>query len=507
MQSQQSYPYSLPPPIRGWNASEAITSMKSTDAYALDNLFPREQQIDLRKGSLTFATLPSGKIIRSLLPYNAAVGTQKIFAAADDGFYDISAGGTITSAAQTTSTNEWQSVQFTTPGGSYLFTVAGDGTNPAYHYDGSVWAAPAITGVNSNLFTNVTAHKGRLWFIEKNTLNLWYLPIDSIAGAAAKFPLGSFFPKGGKLLSIITWTVDGGSGIDDYFCIITSEGEIAVYEGTDPSSATTWALVGIYNIARPIGKRCAIKIGGDIGILTEIGVIPLSKAIIGSRFREQETTITTRISNAFLSMANSYKTLFGWELQYYPSAPMLLVNIPTFMGVAYQFVMNTNTGAWCRFTDWYADCFGILKDEFYMAKGNIVTQVWHGIDDDGDDIKTLMAQAFSSFGRKNFVKHIPLVKPIFNGSSDFSASLALDEDYNSGIIAENIIDYTTTLAKWDVAKWDQAVWAGDNLIFGDWLTIAHKPGRVFSLRMQTSTNSVEFSYLTSEMICQRGGMF
>ena len=167
-QFQQSYPYSLPPPVNGWNATGAITSMSPKDAIVLDNLFPREQEIELRKGMTSFATLPATKTIKSLLPYVKGNGSVKLFAAAADGFYDVTSGGAVASADEVMSNNLWESVNITTSGGSYLFAVCGDATNSARHYDGSTWATPSITGVASNLFTKVALHKGRLWFVERN---------------------------------------------------------------------------------------------------------------------------------------------------------------------------------------------------------------------------------------------------------------------------------------------------------------------------------------------------
>lgn len=44
----------------------------------------------------------------------------------------------------------------------------------------------------------VWVYKNRLFFVEKDSLNAWYLPVDSIGGAAEKFPLGGVFTRGGS---------------------------------------------------------------------------------------------------------------------------------------------------------------------------------------------------------------------------------------------------------------------------------------------------------------------
>ena len=79
-----------------------------------------------------------------------------------------------------------------------------------------------------------------MWVIENDTLSAWYLPVDSVGGAATEYDLSGIFRLGGYLLAGGTWTMDAGEGVDDYWIAVTSEGEVVVYQGTDPSSANTW---------------------------------------------------------------------------------------------------------------------------------------------------------------------------------------------------------------------------------------------------------------------------
>lgn len=54
-----------------------------------------------------------------------------------------------------------------------------------------------ISGVDTSDLSYVWSYKNRLFFIEKESLNVWYLPIDSIGGAAVSFPMGGEFSDGG----------------------------------------------------------------------------------------------------------------------------------------------------------------------------------------------------------------------------------------------------------------------------------------------------------------------
>ncbi|NCV55893.1 MAG: hypothetical protein EBW54_06760, partial [Betaproteobacteria bacterium] len=66
-------------------------------------------------------------------------------------------------------------------------------------------------------------------------MTCWYLGVSNVAGTAVEFPMGALFKHGGAILKIDTWTLDAGYGLDDYLCIFTTKGEVAVYRGTDPS--------------------------------------------------------------------------------------------------------------------------------------------------------------------------------------------------------------------------------------------------------------------------------
>src|SRR5690606_31868092 len=117
---------------------------------------------------------------------------------------------------------------------------------------------------------------------ERNSMDLWYLPVSSIAGAAEAIPMGQIFRRGGHIVTVQTWTVDAGEGADDMLVILSSNGEVAVYQGYDPTDASAWKLVGVFYLGRPVGQRPCIKFGGDLLIICEDGVFPLSTALMSA---------------------------------------------------------------------------------------------------------------------------------------------------------------------------------------------------------------------------------
>ncbi|MDY6498001.1 hypothetical protein, partial [Clostridioides difficile] len=177
------------------------------------------------------------------------------------------------------------------------------GTDKLLNYDGTNWtkvdgaSTYAITGVTTSTLNNIEVFKNRVWFTQAGTLNAWYLPTSAIAGAATAFPLQGIATLGGYLTGIGTWTIDAGYGVDDLLVFCTSKGQIIVYKGTDPASATTWALVGVWNVGTPVGPRCLYKYSGDLLYICQDGVLPLSSALQSSRVNPK-VALTDKIQQA-----------------------------------------------------------------------------------------------------------------------------------------------------------------------------------------------------------------
>src|SRR5207245_1486173 len=98
----------------------------------------------------------------------------------------------------------------------------------------------------------IMAHKRRLHMAEKNSLRIWFASaVDTIAGSVGLLDLGPVFSKGGSLACMGTTSLDYGTGLDDFAVYISTKGQVAMYQGIDPSDATKWALVGVYEIGYP----------------------------------------------------------------------------------------------------------------------------------------------------------------------------------------------------------------------------------------------------------------
>lgn len=495
--------YSHPAPYDGWNARGNLANMRPTEAIQMDNVFPGVQTVGIRKGSVAWAT-GAPAAIHSLLPYNGAT-VNKLFAATNAGIYDVTASGAIGAAAVACTNGYWESLNMATAGGNFLFAV--NGTDLAKTFDGAAWAVPAITGVASSTWSYITLHKHRIWAIQKNTMNLWYLPIDSIAGAATQFPVGSLFKKGGYLVATGAWTVDSGNGIDDIFVMVTSNGEMAAYQGTDPSTSTTWALIGVYDVAKPVGNKPLIDYGGDLLYLNANGLLPVSK-LMQSAVLDHSSEISYNIDGAFVDAVIAYKDVLGWQMLLHKSANLLIVNVPVSLDtLAYQYVMNTITKAWCRFTGWNASCWADFNGLIYYAGGTTVSQAWTGSDDAGAPIVGLVMQAYSPLGSRS-QKEISLVRPNFGLAGSAQISLSLDADFRT-FYGRTTFTYAPAPdgAIWDVGLWDAGIWGlGASTFEPKWLTVPCELGYLHSFRLQITTSSGNFIWTSTDFAHRGAGI-
>lgn len=502
---------SLPAPVGGWNTLDSIADMNPKDAVFLDNFFPRTTDVMLRKGAASFATLPAGKEIRTLIGYKSAAGAVKIFAAAQDGLYDITAGGA-SALSQAITFGQVQWVNTTSPGGSFLFVC--NGVDSSMVYDGAAWYknngtnAYTITGIDPTKIANVSTFKSRIIMCLNNSMSFYYLPINQLGGAASEFALNAVFRKGGYLMATDTWTLDGGNGPDDYFVAISSEGEVAVYKGTDPSSASNFTLVGVFILAQPLCRKCFLKVASDTLVITKQAVYPLSKSLpVDST--DKRIALSRKIERAWVDATSAHGSQYGWQPVIFPEASMLLFNVPILNYVtrnivySHQYVMNLMTGAWCRFTGWSAEAMLSFNGNFYFALHNQVSQGWTGATDFGGNIQASAKTAFNGLGSM-YPKQIAMVRPVLTADSSVAVQLGIDMDFADNSLLSSVASYTQVLSRWDSAVWNQSVWNGNSSVLSKWRTVAAKIGRSAAVRLRVAAKGVSMTWIATDLAVSDG---
>lgn len=493
----------LPPPVGGWNARDPLQQMEDTDAIALDNMIPGIGDVSLRKGFASFATGMS-TFIESLMVYAPPSGSNKMFAAVPAAIYDVSAAGAVGAAAVSSLSNgRWQHTMFATTGGNYL--VIANGADSVRNYDGSAWSTPSITNVTSSNLIGVAAHTQRLWFVEKDKLDPWYLPVAAIAGAASKLIVSPYCKLGGYLQAIGSWSRDGGSGAHDLLVLVTSEGEVVIYQGTDPDF-TDFTQVGTYRIAKPIGRRCILKTGADLGILTDIGIVPLGKVLAVAISAQGHSAITDKIRNAFTQSAHTARTNFGWQVIESPIDRLAIVNVPTAERTTQvQYVMNSDTGAWCRFTGMNAGCWAIFNGKAYFGGNNGTVYLYgESFTDNGSTISAVLQQAYSNFEvaqNKRFL----MAQPMFRGPASYVPAVEIKVDFDISATSLPASIATTDASLWNVSYWNVSYWGQGSTINKRWQTL-NGIGQFGSIAISLSLAS-EFALNSTNVMFEPGGYF
>lgn len=493
---------SMPCPTGGWNARDALDAMDPKDAVVLDNWFPETDSIRLRRGYTGFCASGMGSgAVETLMEY---VGSSaKFLAAANGEIWDISS-GTASSLASGFANNRWQYVNFSTAGGRYVVMV--NGADSARVFDGTVITTPAITVATSANFVNVAVFQTRLFFVENGTLKFWYLPTNSIAGAAAAYDLSALCKMGGTLTAVGTWTRDNGfGGADDLFCCVTSEGEVLIFSGTDPSSAATWALVGRFYMGKPIGRRCLVKFGAELVVICQDGVVPLSRVMAVDASVQESVALSTKIGSAFTLAARSYGALFGWQGLIYPRANMAVFNVPQSSTIAVQYVVNTITGSWCQFKAMNSACWGLYNGDLYFGaqSGGAVYKADSGVADNGVNIVGDFQTAFSYPGGRGQQKRFTMCRPIFSTDGDVMPSIGVKVDYQVGALDAPTTS-TPNGALWGAAVWGNFVWGGAPAIQSNWIGVSGI-GYAVSLRLGVATKTVTMRFNSYELVFERGG--
>jgi len=501
---------SIPAPVGGWNAIDSIASMPASDAVDLVNWFPATTEVSVRGGYINWSTgLGASSQVETLAAYTSGT-TAKLFAWAGTSVFDCTSTGAVGAAVVSTLTNaRWQYINVTNTAGT-AFLLAVNGVDNLLNYNGTAWekvtgvSAQAITGVATTALSSIAVFKHRVWLAEKDTLNLWYLQTDAIAGAATKFPLAGLCSLGGSIAAIGSWTLDAGSGVDDHFVIITSVGEVLVYKGTDPAAAATWAIVGIWQIGKPIGSSCMMKFAGDIIIITQDGLVPLSGALQSSRVNPR-VALTNKIQRAVSSAISSYQATYGWGMVYHPDKNMLILNVPVTIGQQEQYAMNTITKSWCRFTGMAANCWVMFEDKPYFGGLGVVCQADSGHQDNGSLISASASQAYNYFGARGAQKRFTMIRPLITASAPPSINVGMDVDFSASVLAP-LSAGGISASSWDVGLWDSAAWGGDGgSVYKAWQGL-RGIGYCGSIRLDAAINGSALSWSGTDVVMERGGI-
>lgn len=484
----------VPAPVGGWDALSPLAAMDPKYAVTLENWVPRTGWVEIRGGYSAWAQSITDVAVETLMVYRPNTGTEVLFAASGTQIYNVSAQGVPTLSRSGFLNARFQYINFTPAGGTnYLCAV--NGQNNYTVFNGTAWSDPAITGITANTIVGINAHKRRIFFIPNNSTSAYYLGTDAIQGAVTELPIGSFMTKGGYLMAMTTWTVDGGNGPDDLAVFITSKGQAIIYKGTDPTNVNLWALVGVFDLPTPISRRCFAKIGSDVALITNQGLLPLSQALPFDPSGARSVALTNRIQDAMLQAALVGSGYFGWQVLTFPQQGFVILNVPIAQNSQQmQFVMNTLTGAWCKFTGWNANCFEVFNESLFFGDndGN-VNLAYAGSLDYITPIIADMKCAFNYFEKPGRVKNATMIRPFMVVDGTLIPTIGIDVDFGDDSPVAPAIVLTPGGAIWDVSLWDVATWSTGAAPVINWLS-CNGLGTALAVRMKVNLAGTSISF-------------
>jgi hypothetical protein len=499
----------VPPPVGGWNTRDALDSMPQQDALTLDNWFPREQDVVVRKGYLAHSDTGEGVAIRGLVSHNRGT-SSKLIAFCNGMAFDVS---TDTPSTLATGLDVAAEVfGFNMKGVSFYL----NGADAVQSYDGTTFGAATLgkdaadaSGQTLTLtaLTCGMAYKRRVYFGGDGSLGFWHGDVDEISGNILfYFPLDTVMGKGGYLVAMGALTDDGGSGRNDFACFISSEGQVAIFSGSDPTDATNWEIVGVYDIGEPVNRFGVVKYGADLVFITRSGYVPLSAVLSGALSKSDRYTLSDKISSEATDAVERYGSNAGWRIAAYPKSSMLIVNVPRTATTFDQHVMNTVTGAWCRFRGIAATDFAIHGTNCYFGSTDGVVYRFDIGNMDGENgISADAKTAWNYFSDAGRVKQFNLAQPIFvsNAAPLLQIGFAVDfrQHRDTGVVQAAT---ATGSGVWDEAVWDTVTWAGSPNATRKWIGLSGV-GYAGSLRVRAVDTEAEISWKSTRVLYQPGG--
>jgi len=481
-------------------------------ATRLDNWFPELDSVRMRKGRLKHATISASDPCLSIFTHESSVSV--LFAATATDIYNVSTPADNVTPPTPDITGQtsgyYSTMQFATVGGTY--TIIANGTDPMQHFDGASWAVPTINNVSSSDISHVWGYRNRIFMVEKDTLNAWYLPVDSIAGNASQLSFAGVFQKGGTLLSGTTWSFDSaGTGLNTRCVFISSQGEVAVYEGIDPSSPNTWSLVGLYEMGKMQGKNAFLRVAGDVLFATRDGLVNLNNVVNKDRAALSLNAISKPIEPDWKAEAEARTD--NWTIVKWPEKNMTIIGLPYLAGRDdICFVINSETGAWTKYTNWNTNCTALFAGYVYFGtnSGTVMKAETTGADDGANYTCVYIGQYEGwGIGPRQIVAQ--LMRATFKASVSFTPQLSVATNFSADIPPPPSATAIGSADVWDTAVWDTAVWdsSGVQAITSRWKSVSGQGwamAPVIQITSGSSTTAPDGRLITTQVRHSAGEM-
>lgn len=325
-----------------------------------------------------------------------------------------------------------------------------------------------------NRFAQAVVWKSRVFFVEKDTSKSWYMPVNSIFGTASSFDFGVRMQTGGALVGLYNWSYDAGNGLDSLLVGLSSSGDVVIYQGTDPTSVNTFGLKGTWNVgAVPYGRHLATDFGGDLLVMSLLGLVPLSRLVLGQPVVGGDRSVfaTDKVSNFFQLAAAAGQLLQGWQVLQHPAEAAIMLLLPTAAGAPCNpMVMPYATKGWWPYRDlpiysaqsWGRKLYFGTVDGRLCEGGGYIDGVTLANPNVYSPVRFSALTGFSNLGNAR-QKRVQLIRPTLLAQSALTA-IQCTPKYRFDTTEPappSAAASTGATNVWDTAIWDGAVWGGD----------------------------------------------
>lgn len=502
--------YPVPAPTGGLNLIDRLDAPDGrpmTDARKLTNVYPDGPRCTIRKGYTLHSTLEAHPV-RSMFSLALMAGTETLIACNNNKILDASVETEVNETGATTPTSsDWQGVVFK----HRLFLC--NGVNTVQVWDGSSVADCTFTGVTLADLINVSAYKGRLYFVEKNSTSIWYGGVGAVGGGAlteedlegAASTGGSILTRGGFIVYAGSWTNNIGDVSRSLFVIVTSEGEVLFYNGSYPGDTTTpWGLVARYVIGKPLGYNAFVEVDNDLWILTNAGIYPVSMLFSGGS-TVAVNGIGRKINPLIQEYAASYPFNHLWYGRYWPGGKRVYISIPTGTNAAMYAVCNIETGAWCTY-EFASDVPTALAifggHPYFGTDSGLVVVAEDGLSDNGEGISFDMKLPFSYLGARQQFKVFKEVRPLIRSQRGASFTIGVQTDFQDNDAGGTINSTAGTYTAWG-SSWGSS-WSDVTEYIYDWAGVRGQ-GHSAAIRVQGQMTGVPLEFNHFDIRYELGG--
>lgn len=488
----QSVPFGLP--VGGKNSRDPLELMRATDAIELINWVPNPNGLTTRRGSAVHQSGMGSGAVDHIAAYASAAGTKHLIAFTNNRIYNTTASPV--ELADSLTNTDFVTCMFR----DRLIMV--NGADAPRTWDGTTLATPSITGVTTTLLDHVSEYKTTLYFIQKNSAIVWYLPVNSFAGAATSFDFASLLTLGGKLIHTTQWTQRSDTGVDNQFVAFGENGDVLIYGGLAPDDAS-WAIVRKFVIPRPINKRSFARVGADIVVLTKQGIISLADHMQG-RPAGTETKVSDKVNKRLISLLELYGSNPGWAISYYPSGPWLICNVPVVpASTSHQIVFNLLNGAAFEIQGWNARCFTTFDDQLYYGGLNgSVYEADSGTSDSGQPIKHKLQTAYQQPDDSGLDRQLLNMRPVINVDASVTIDYGTCADYQDESTSYEI-SVEAVGTDW-YSEW-YSEWTQIGQLFNEWVGL-YGQGKALSIKLEGLVMNTQIKLDSLQIQYELGGV-